>query len=242
MFYINKDKYSFLNVFRCLNKMFEPKYKDITWYCHNSGRYDAKILLPVLYKYNNLVKDINKQINDFNHLVGIHNEEVFNYNNLYYNLSDVSKANQKNFNNFDFTNKKDIINYNNIVYKFKQNQSSTKDDSSLLEMLSTLDLNNSILFEIKTVFRKKDILKIQISKKVNKTKYTITICDSCAIFPSSLKDLALKYKVDTQKGDFPHRFVNEDTLFYKGNTPDISYYDLNLEDYKNYTIQSEILN
>ena len=227
MFYINKDKYSFLNVFRCLNKMFEPKYKDITWYCHNSGRYDAKILLPVLYKYNNLVKDINKQINDFNHLVGIHNKEVFNYNT---SLLDKTSVNKKLFEDFDFTNRKDIINYNNLVYKFKQNQSSTTNDSLPLEMFSTLDLNNSILFDIKTVFRKKDILKIQISKKVNKTKYTITICDSCAIFPSSLKDLALKdlalkYKVDTQKGDFPHRFVNEDTLFYKGNTPDISYYD-----------------
>ena len=112
MFYINKDKYSFLNVFRCLNKMFEPKYKDITWYCHNSGRYDAKILLPVLYKYNNLVKDINKQINDFNHLVGIHNKEVFNYNT---SLLDKTSVNKKLFEDFDFTNRKDIINYNNYL-------------------------------------------------------------------------------------------------------------------------------
>lgn len=99
----------------------------------------------------------------------------------------------------------------------------------MLNMIPSMKLNNSVLFDIKTVFRKKDILKIQISKLVNKTKYTI-ICDSCAIFLSSLKDLAKKYRVETQKGGFPYRFVNEDTIFYKGNTLDISYYDLNLED------------
>jgi hypothetical protein len=66
-----------------------------------------------------------------------------------------------------------------------------------------------------------------------KTKYTITICDSCAIFPSSLKDLAIKYNVSTLKGDFPHKFVNDKTIFYVGDTPDISYYnDIKEEDYK----------
>lgn len=87
------------------------------------------------------------------------------------------------------------------------------------------ETDNSKLFDIKTTFRKNDILKPHISKTIDKTKYTMIICDSCAIFPSSLKNLGKSYNVPTLKGDFPHRFANENTVFYTGTTPDITYYD-----------------
>lgn len=82
--------------------------------------------------------------------------------------------------------------------------------------------------DVKTRFRKNSILNLEITKTMNKTKYTISIHDSYAIFTDSLKKLAIKYKVDVQKGDFPHLFANENTMFYIGDTPDISYY-INIE-------------
>lgn len=47
MFYINRDLNSNKNVIDCLNEMFKAKYNGITWYCHNSGRYDSRILLKI---------------------------------------------------------------------------------------------------------------------------------------------------------------------------------------------------
>jgi hypothetical protein len=46
--------------------------------------------------------------------------------------------------------------------------------------------------------------------------------DSYLIMPSSLRSLALKYKVSELKGYFPYSMVNENTLDYIGPTPDIS--------------------
>ena len=65
MFYIDdKDLDSNNNVMECLNEMFKPKYKGVTWYCHNSGRYDSRILLKYLYDYNNSINLENDSILD----------------------------------------------------------------------------------------------------------------------------------------------------------------------------------
>lgn len=141
MFYIDKeDLDSSKLVFKCLNEMFQPKYDDYTWYCHNSGKYDSVILLKIICEFNDTVPE---------------NEQI----------------------------------------------------------------------AITTVNRKSTILKLQLTKTVKNRKYKITICDSYAIFTDSLKKLAIRYGVPTLKGSFPHRFVNDKTLFYIGNTPDILYYD-----------------
>ncbi len=194
MFYINKNLESDKNLINCLNVMFEYKYSGITWYCHNSGRYDSRILLKVLYEYNNSVKERNRRILDYNDSVKKHNMLVIEYNNI-----------------------------------IKDNEFS---DYKEIEEISVKDYDNSLILDIKTTFRKSTILKLEVSKIVNKTKYTITICDSCALFPDSLKRLAEKYNVSTLKGDFPHEFANSKTVFYIGNTPDLSYYEnTNIEDY-----------
>ena len=52
----------------------------------------------------------------------------------------------------------------------------------------------------------------------------ITIYDSYVILPEDLKTLCKKYEVSYTKGIFPSNFANENTLFYIGNTPNISYF------------------
>ena len=50
------------------------------------------------------------------------------------------------------------------------------------------------------------------------------------MLPLSLRDLCKSYNVENVKSFFPYSFVNEDSLWYKGNTPDKSYYDSNISD------------
>ena len=214
MYYINKELDSYKNVITCLNEMFTTNYKGITWYCHNSGRYDSRILLKILYEYNSIIKERNKRILIYNNSVKQYNKLVVEHNNILEGCS-------FNYDNTDDYNKK-ITKYN--IHKIY--------DDKAFNMILEKKLDESQLFDIKTTFRKSTILKLQISKTVDKTKHTITICDSCAIFPDSLSNLAKKYKISTLKGDFPHGFVNNKTIFYIGNTPDYSYFEnTDIKDY-----------
>jgi hypothetical protein len=60
----------------------------------------------------------------------------------------------------------------------------------------------------------------------------VVIRDSYALLNSSLEILGYNFDVDTKKFVFPHEFAKRNTLFYKGNTPDIKFYsDLNYTEY-----------
>lgn len=85
-------------------------------------------------------------------------------------------------------------------------------------------------FKINCFFRNSVIIKLTLKKKRGKTLQSITFIDSYSILNESLKSLSSKYNVETQKGCFPHTFVNDKTLFYVGNTPDIKYFS-SKEDY-----------
>ena len=52
---------------------------------------------------------------------------------------------------------------------------------------------------------------------------TVTILDSLAILPRSLRDLCRDYNVEN-KGIFPYTFAKSENLFYKGTTPNVIYY------------------
>lgn len=91
--------------------------------------------------------------------------------------------------------------------------------------------NPSEGYKLEFMYRDSTILSIIISKGKNK----LTIKDSYALFPSSLRNLAEVYKCDHLKGHFPYSFSNNETLFYKGPTPHISYYEsVSLEDYNTF--------
>lgn len=79
-------------------------------------------------------------------------------------------------------------------------------------------------FMVKPYFKDNKVINLVFHPKDNdKTK--IYLFDSYLILPSSLRTLALKYKVSDQKGFFPYNFVNESTLDYIGPTPDISLFN-----------------
>lgn len=154
LFYINKDNNSDNVVLECLMSMFNAKYSETIFYCHNFGQYDAVFLLKSIFIYNS---------------------------------SDLGK-------------------------------------------LSPISINRPF-------FMNSSILKLTLSKKVGKSMRSITFVDSLPLLNDGLKSLGLKYVVDVVKGDFPHKFVNENTLFYVGPTPDLYYYGEDFD--KNDYIKSE---
>jgi hypothetical protein len=86
-----------------------------------------------------------------------------------------------------------------------------------------------------------EILSMTISKVIKTSKssrkYSIKILDSYALLPSSLNKLCENFETDIRKTIFPYDFANKNTLFYKGNKPNIKYYnnikdgELNKEEY-----------
>jgi hypothetical protein len=51
-FYINKDLDSVELINRCFEEILRPKYKDITFYVHNLGRFDAPFIIKSLTLFN----------------------------------------------------------------------------------------------------------------------------------------------------------------------------------------------
>lgn len=93
------------------------------------------------------------------------------------------------------------------------------------------------------------IISITLNKKINTSKEkirSITIYDSLSLLPSSLRYLAIKFKVNVLKGFFPYDFVDKTKLNYIGEIPEYSYYNINkefkmkIEDYDN--IKSNYIN
>jgi DNA polymerase type B, organellar and viral len=93
--------------------------------------------------------------------------------------------------------------------------------------------NPYIMDEHKIITRDNNILRLVIKREIDGKVRSLKIVDSLALLPGSLRSLSKDYEVDVHKGYFPYNFVNKDTLFYVGNTPDIKYYNNILkEDYK----------
>jgi hypothetical protein len=100
----------------------------------------------------------------------------------------------------------------------------------ILKVLDTYNENNHDKYNISPILREDKIIKITISKN----KRSFTIMDSYCMLAYSLNKLGNNFEVDTLKSVFPYKFSTEDHLFYKGNTPDISYYEnISKEEYKN---------
>lgn len=148
-YYIDKDMDSTKLIQKCIDEMLRPKYKDMTFYVHNLGKFDAPFILKGLLLANNKMSD---------------------------------------------------------------------------------DEKNPYIIDVTT--RNSDILKLVIKRKVDNKIRVVKIQDSIAILPGSLRALSLDYCVDTFKGYFPYLFASRKTLFYKGITPDFTYYkDISLSEY-----------
>lgn len=100
----------------------------------------------------------------------------------------------------------------------------------ILKVLDTYNENNNDKYNISPILREDKIIKITISKN----NRSFTIMDSYCMLADSLNRLGKNFEVNTLKSVFPYKFSTEDHLFYKGNTPDISYYEnISKEEYKN---------
>lgn len=79
-------------------------------------------------------------------------------------------------------------------------------------------------FTVKPYFKDNKVINLIYHSK-DSDKVKIEILDSYQILPSSLRTLALKYKVADLKGFFPYEMVNENNLNYIGPTPDITLFN-----------------
>lgn len=80
-------------------------------------------------------------------------------------------------------------------------------------------------FNMRFGFINNRVIKLTISNKVNNYKNKLTVVDSYPLLSKKLVILASDFGVETQKGIFPYKFVNKNTLFYKGVMPSIDYYN-----------------
>ena len=96
----------------------------------------------------------------------------------------------------------------------------------ILRALSLYNLNpdHENKFIIEPIFRDNSILKITISMMIDKKMRKTSVVDSYPLLSMKLRDLTLKFEVDSVKGYFPYAFANKNNLFYVGNTPDKKYY------------------
>nr|YP_010165709.1 hypothetical protein K8L25_mgp11 [Lactarius trivialis]QRN74281.1 hypothetical protein [Lactarius trivialis] len=87
-------------------------------------------------------------------------------------------------------------------------------------------------FKVKPSFKDNKVISL-IFHSSNNDKIKVEMFDSYLILPSSLRTLAVKYKVVDLKGFFPYGFVNEMNLDYIGKTPDISLFNgISAEEYE----------
>lgn len=104
------------------------------------------------------------------------------------------------------------------------------DSIFIIKALSVINKTLDNPYSFSMVDRDGSILKLRIKRFIDNKVRQLTLVDSFAMTPLSLRDLGKAYKVNILKGEFPYPFVNEETLWYKGKTPAKSYYRSELSD------------
>ena len=80
-------------------------------------------------------------------------------------------------------------------------------------------------FKLKPVYKDGKLYSLKISGNIDGKYRNIILYDSLLLLPGTLRILAKKFNVKTQKAIFPYRFVTKDKLDYKGKFPDIKFYE-----------------
>ena len=100
---------------------------------------------------------------------------------------------------------------------------------------------------LNSIWRDNVIIKLEIKKIVDNKTIKIYLVDSLNLLNYSLDKLSKEFNVQTKKSNFPHSFVNRNTLNYIGNKPNFHYYNnLNLYEYEqiplnNWNLKKECL-
>ena len=110
-------------------------------------------------------------------------------------------------------------------YTFYVHNFNGYDSIFILKVLLNYNYKNNDYYKIDTIFRDNRIIKLTVSIKINKnTTRKITFVDSYLMLPASLDNLAKDFNCENKKGKFPYDFVNKNTLYYKGETPNKKYF------------------
>lgn len=109
-------------------------------------------------------------------------------------------------------------------YNFYVHNWTNYDVYFIFRVIVKLSELHPYIYKYKPYYRDGDIIGLDISRKINKKVYTIHIKDSYNILQNSLANICKTFNTEVKKSYFPHKFVNKNTLFYKGNKPDKKYY------------------
>jgi DNA polymerase type B, organellar and viral len=130
-------------------------------------------------------------------------------------------------------------------YTFYVHNFGKYDSCFILPVILRANKLSSNRFDYDLTMRDDVIIAMDISKKINNKKYSIKLVDSLNLLQSSLDSLCKTFKTEVKKLYFPYDFVNKNNLFYVGNKPDISYYNINKDFDKNshtdLTLEGKIL-
>ena len=110
-------------------------------------------------------------------------------------------------------------------YKIYVHNLSNFDGIFILKILASIPDSN-----LKPIIKDGKMIELKLSF----SKYNISFRDSFLMLPSSLKNLAIQFKVEN-KGIFPYSFVNDVDLNYIGNVPEFKHFNnITIDEYNNY--------
>ena len=122
-----------------------------------------------------------------------------------------------------------------ILEDFNYNNNNYYKLKGVLKDGRVLRLDISVPTKVSTSHKNKDSGEENPTKSKNKT-IKISLVDSYNLLPTTLESLSKSFSTEYNKSHFPYSFVKDTTLYYKGKTPNIEYYNTNkkqmkLEDY-----------
>lgn len=101
------------------------------------------------------------------------------------------------------------------------------DSIFILKALSEYNKHLDNPYSFDTITRDRDVIKLKVKRTIDNKVRHVTLLDSWAMLPISLRDLCKAYELteEDSKSIFPYSFVKENTLWYSGQTPAKTYYD-----------------
>ena len=222
---LNEDKTEFIR-----------RINDFSLHIHNDKviKYEKKIMLPIIV-YKDLsvdkhVRNSNIGVFDIETYYDIKKDKSFTYalgfkifkgeTKLFYKKPDQS------------SNELIIECINSMLrraydkYTFYVHNLHGYDSIFVLSALLDYNSKNDQFYKIKTIFRDNRIIKLEISINTGKNSTRkITFLDSYLMITSSLDKIAKNFECEYSKGIFPYDFINENNLYYIGDTPNKKYFN-----------------
>jgi DNA polymerase type B, organellar and viral len=118
-------------------------------------------------------------------------------------------------------------------YTFYVHNFGKYDSCFILPVILRANELNPNRFDYDLTMRDDVIISMVISRKIKDKKYSIRLVDSLNLLQSSLDSLCKTFQTEVKKLYFPYDFVKKNNLFYVGDKPDISYYNIYKDLYKN---------